>query len=86
MGSVSAAPADLFELNQTDFDLGTVVISVPGTYYLTENVNIAGLNGINITTDNVVIEGNGFWLNGSGTSSKCPIYAFDTQNITIQIV
>ncbi|AVB76017.1 Periplasmic copper-binding protein NosD [Methanococcus maripaludis] len=72
-----------YDLEQSDFDSGTVSISYPGTYYLTENVNITGLNGINITGENITIEGNGFSINGSGSGTYF-INVENSKNITIQ--
>jgi parallel beta-helix repeat protein len=43
-----------------------VTISEPGSYYLTENVTASG--GINIETDNVTIDLNGFTLSGGSGS------------------
>lgn len=42
-------------------------ISAPGSYYLTGNLNVpAGQDGINITTNDVALDLNGFALNGAG--------------------
>ncbi|WP_181505216.1 right-handed parallel beta-helix repeat-containing protein [Methanococcus maripaludis] len=82
LGGVNAVDIN-YDLEQSDFDSGTVSISYPGTYYLTENVNITGLNGINITGENITIEGNGFSINGSGSGTYF-INVENSKNITIQ--
>ncbi|MBG0769636.1 right-handed parallel beta-helix repeat-containing protein [Methanococcus maripaludis] len=82
LGSVNAVDIN-YDLEQSDFDSGTVSISYPGTYYLTENVNITGLNGINITGENITIEGNGFSINGSGSGTYF-ILVENSKNVTIQ--
>lgn len=48
-----------------------ITFSVPGSYKLTSNLVVpSGLNGIEITSDNVTLDLNGFRIVGSGTCTR----------------
>jgi hypothetical protein len=48
-----------------------ITLSVPGSYKLTSNLVVpAGLNGIEITSDNVTLDLNGFRIAGSGSCTR----------------
>ncbi|MBA2858343.1 parallel beta-helix repeat protein [Methanococcus maripaludis] len=49
----------------------TCVINTPGTYYLNSSIIDTGIGGtaITITCDDVVLDGNGYIINGTGTES-----------------
>lgn len=47
---------------------GATTISTPGSYYLTGNINVASGNGINITTDNVTLDLNGFTISSTASA------------------
>ena len=48
-----------------------ITLSVPGSYKLTGNLVVpGGLNGIEITSDNVTLDLNGFRIAGSGRSEE----------------
>lgn len=50
------------------------VITQPGSYYLTGNISgVPNKNGINIETNNVTLDLNGFQLNGNGSASLAAI-------------
>ncbi len=58
-------------------------ISVSGSYYLTANLNGAGLGGIDINVSNVTLDLMGFTLDGGG-STDSGIYFYGPINVTIK--
>lgn len=54
-------------VDSVQFSDGTIEITEPGSYYLTENVSITRVNrdGITINADNVTLDLNGYTLDGS---------------------
>src|SRR5262245_19784313 len=44
---------------------GPVTIAVPGSYYLTSNLNVAGGPAVAITAPNVTLDLNGFTISGN---------------------
>jgi parallel beta-helix repeat protein len=65
-------------LTQADFATGLYIINKTGIYVLEENINSS--MGIAIDSDNVTIDGNGFYMNTSGVSTFMGSY----ENITIK--
>lgn len=70
---------------------GTIVISEPGSYYFTQNVNYTGqLNGVTISVDNVALDLNGFTLSGDPNNSDdgiivlTPVVNLNVYNGTIK--
>lgn len=61
------------------------IISQPGSYYLTGNLNVvAATAGIRITSDNVVLDLGGFGLNGNSIGSYGVLMVGSRQNITVR--
>lgn len=70
--------------------IGTIVpnypatLSVPGYYYLTNNWSFTGTWGIIITTNNVVLDLNGFTVSGNGEGGGAISATVGTTNITVR--
>jgi parallel beta-helix repeat protein len=68
---------------------GCTVITQPGTYELTQNITNGGVNCIDIETSNVVFDGNGFTIDGTGSSSGVfasigsPLTNVTVRNVTL---
>lgn len=60
-------------------------ITQPGSYYLTGNLTcLAGWSGINIISNNVTIDLNGFMLEGNGGTGVTAIYCGGRNNVTVR--
>ncbi|MBA2841082.1 hypothetical protein HNP87_001631 [Methanococcus maripaludis] len=81
IGFVSALPASIdYNINNSNYDTARNITS-PGMYYLTEN--ISSKNGIIISSDNVTLDGQGYFLNITG---NCGINSTEHSNITVKNV
>jgi len=58
------------------------VINEPGTYYLNNSIICGDSNGIIINCSDAILDGRGFYLEGS--SNYCGIFAGDVTNVTIK--
>ncbi|MBA2846290.1 parallel beta-helix repeat protein [Methanococcus maripaludis] len=61
------------------------VITEPGNYYLTDNITGTTANVIEITCSNVVLDGQGYFIDGANAAGS-GIYAGGVSNITIKNV
>jgi len=63
----------------------TYIIDTPGNYYLTGNITSNTAKGIDITCSDVVLDGQGYFIDGAG-HDYTGIYASGVSNITIKNV
>ncbi|MBA2858230.1 hypothetical protein HNP93_000931 [Methanococcus maripaludis] len=73
-------PIDYNQINNSNYDTARNITS-PGMYYLTEN--ISNTNGIIISSDNVTLDGQGYFLNITG---NCGVNSTNHNNITVKNV
>ncbi|MBB6066555.1 right-handed parallel beta-helix repeat-containing protein [Methanococcus maripaludis] len=73
-------PIDYNQINNSNYDTARNITS-PGMYYLTEN--ISNTNGIIISSDNVTLDGKGYFLNITG---NCGVNSTKHNNITVKNV
>ncbi|MBA2851200.1 parallel beta-helix repeat protein [Methanococcus maripaludis] len=61
----------------------TCTINTPGNYYLTSDISCNSGNALNITCSDVVIDGQGYIIDGSGSADH-GIYVYNSHNTTIK--
>jgi len=84
--SFSAYGADgQIKIGQTASTTFPIVINQPGSYVLTSNIVVSDsdVNAIEITTDNVTLDLNGFAIIGPNSGSGDGIYANSIENVVV---
>jgi len=89
--AVSTQPFVSFSWNYTNPSLSfdpTIscggIITTPGEYFMTENCSISNNHGLQIYSENVTLDCQGYWFIGANTSSFYGILAGLYKNITIK--
>jgi len=81
LGTYTGQPTVSFVSGNTIYDCGTITSS--GTYTLNQSLSGSG-NCLNITSDNVTIDGNGFTITGDNTENMVGIFSDGYNNVTIK--